>query len=131
MKYLIYGRYKNYPDYKFLSTVADNKAEGISLMGEYPRCGIIAEMVPAKNILADCKNTEQKICKILNELGLDEGTFEMREKHFSVEITGDWKHDHIHADNVIKKLFGAIPISEDVTQEDGTDFYSSIHTYCL
>lgn len=41
---------------------------------------------------------------------------------------GDWKHEHGYADYVmLQNEF--VKVSEDVTEEDGSDCYSSIHTY--
>jgi len=49
----------------------------------------------------------------------------------SVEISvdwGDWKHDHLYL-NYIMKENGYALISEVVTEEDGSDAYSSVHTF--
>ena len=53
-----------------------------------------------------------------------------------VEIDdGDWKHDHRTADNVIVNLLDnydnieVTNLGEDITNEDGSDTYSSIHKY--
>ena len=41
---------------------------------------------------------------------------------------GDWKHEHLHADYVMKQ-HGFLLKNEVVTEEDGDDCYSSIHYY--
>ena len=41
---------------------------------------------------------------------------------------GDWKHEHWRADYLVSTIGGA-KISEKVTEEDGSDCYSSIHYY--
>ena len=41
---------------------------------------------------------------------------------------GDWKHDHARCDYLMEKL-GYILISEQTTESDGSDCYSSIHNY--
>ena len=49
----------------------------------------------------------------------------------SVEINvewGDWKHDHLHLNHVMKEN-GYILMGEKVTEEDGSDSYSAVHTY--
>lgn len=51
-----------------------------------------------------------------------------------VEIDGDWKHDHLYADNLVKKEFtdkGLIRISEvEFDDEDYSgDDYKSVHSY--
>lgn len=46
-----------------------------------------------------------------------------------IEVTwGDWKHEHIWLKNLMKE-FGYEHIREDVTEEDGGDTYSAIHTF--
>ena len=41
---------------------------------------------------------------------------------------GDWKHSHLLLDNAMKDL-GYKKTYEEVTEEDGSDCYSSIHYY--
>ena len=41
---------------------------------------------------------------------------------------GDWKHDHGWVDHQMRVL-GATKTDEIVTEEDGSDTYSSIHFY--
>lgn len=49
---------------------------------------------------------------------------------FSIEIEwGDWKHDHGFCDHLIETVFGRKCINEEVTEEDGSDAYSAVHTY--
>lgn len=43
---------------------------------------------------------------------------------------GDWKHEH-GALNQIMNLNGFRQVEERVTEEDGSDCYSAIHTYQL
>ena len=131
MKYLIYAKYKEDSDYKFLNGVAKDKAEAIRLLEEYPNYGMIGEMIPISQMFKDCHSLEQKICKILRELQVDEDSFTKNCKHFSIELFGDWKHVHAHCNNIITKLFNCNLIREDVTYEDGSDCYGAIHTYCL
>ena len=48
---------------------------------------------------------------------------------FSIEIIwGDWKHAHLRADYLMEQ-FGFKAVSENVTEEDGSDCYSAIHVY--
>ena len=49
----------------------------------------------------------------------------------SVEISvvwGDWKHDHLCLNYVMREN-GYILIDEKVTEEDGSDAYSAVHTF--
>jgi len=41
---------------------------------------------------------------------------------------GDWKHDHTAIDYVMKQN-GFSVMGEQITEEDGSDCYSSIHTF--
>jgi len=46
-----------------------------------------------------------------------------------VEISwGDWKHDHLRCDYILKQS-GFLKVAEQVTEENGSDCYSSIHLY--
>jgi len=45
----------------------------------------------------------------------------------NVEL-GDWKHDHLFIDHLMKEN-GFVKTDEVLTWEDGSDCYSSIHTY--
>lgn len=51
----------------------------------------------------------------------------------SVEIDGDWKHDHLNADYLMYKYFsGDLKESgETEIQESDDDSYYSIHTYVI
>ena len=74
-------------------------------------------------------NIEQDIKRIFkkNELYYDysiriDGTIEV-----NVEW-GDWKHDHSYLDYIMKNNGYSLK-SEIVTEEDGSDCYSSIHLF--
>lgn len=41
---------------------------------------------------------------------------------------GDWKHDHGYCDYLMEQI-GFVRTAELVTEEDGSDCYSSIHRY--
>lgn len=44
---------------------------------------------------------------------------------------GDWKHDHLRLDWVMKENFNILLSAEEVTEEDGSDCYSAIHKYVI
>ena len=49
----------------------------------------------------------------------------------SVEISvdcGDWKHDHLYLDHMMMEN-GYILVAKEVTEEDGGDAYSAVHTF--
>ncbi len=41
---------------------------------------------------------------------------------------GDWKHDHLYLDHVMREN-GYILMAKEVTDEDGSDAYSAVHTF--
>ena len=41
---------------------------------------------------------------------------------------GDWKRDHAYSDHLMREM-GYDCTDEEVTEENGSDFYSSIHFY--
>ena len=45
-----------------------------------------------------------------------------------IEIEGDWKHAHMHADYLMEQL-GYVCGYKKVTEEDGSDWYSATHGY--
>ncbi len=48
---------------------------------------------------------------------------------YSIEW-GDWKHDHLYSEDLAKEFFKEdLSISEDVTEEDGSDTYSATHEF--
>ena len=131
MKYLIYGKHGKESNYRFLANVAENKEEAVKLLEEYQRHRIIPEMISFSKVFKDCETMEEKISKALTELRVSDESLVIENKQFSIEITGDWKHEHLHTDSILCKLFGCNLISEYVTEEDGSDYYSAIHTYIL
>lgn len=50
-------------------------------------------------------------------------------------IWGDWKHDHLHCDWLIDDYLNEHSLrcikSETITEENGSDTYSSIHYYYI
>lgn len=75
----------------------------------------------------------------------DELELFLRDKHFSfefdvprddtlvIDIEGDWKHDHLYLDTLVRDFFadkGLTVISYSyVTEEDGSDYYRANHCY--
>ena len=71
------------------------------------------------------------IYRVLQESRLyGEVNIDKTERTVSVSISwGDWKHEHLRLDNVMQKHFPVTLISDEVTEENGSDCYSSVHTY--
>lgn len=72
-----------------------------------------------------------KVQNLLNENKLfadvyNDGMF------LKVDISwGDWKHEHLRCDWLIKDNFKVLLNAEDVTESDGSDCYSATHTYVI
>lgn len=51
----------------------------------------------------------------------------------SVEVDGDWKHDHLLADYLMSKYFSEdlSRTGEDILEESDNDSYYSCHTYVI
>lgn len=53
------------------------------------------------------------------------------------EIRGDWKHDHLFSEYVVKEVLSEYPdiriirSTSAVTEEDGSDWYTAIHTFWI
>lgn len=47
-------------------------------------------------------------------------------------ITGDWKHDHLFADNLVQEQFGPkVSITSTDEEDTGDDWYSATHIYTI
>ena len=58
--------------------------------------------------------------------------YEMTTSNGTVQVHihwGDWKHDHAFVDYIFTQVLGAKHYSTDITEEDGSDCYSAIHTF--
>lgn len=80
------------------------------------------------------KETIKKIWNHLNENKLYADDVYMFSEHAGiVEVSiswGDWKHEHLRCDYLMQQI-GFKAISENVTEEDGSDCYSATHYYML
>ena len=72
--------------------------------------------------------TERKIQKYLDDHNLW-GEVSVQDGTVYVEIQwGDWKHDHWYCQDLMAEL-GYVLVGKEVTEEDGSDTFSAIHTY--
>ena len=62
-----------------------------------------------------------------NDADFDSIYFEDDVVSVSVEW-GDWKHSHAFLDYIMKQI-GYTLFDEQITEEDGSDCYSSVHLY--
>lgn len=85
-------------------------------------------LVSEKEFFQGCTTDEEKITKMFQFAGLYYDNYGDSES-FVVEIEwGDWKHDHSFCDDLMA-VMGYTLEDEVVTEEDGSDCYSSRHIY--
>lgn len=71
----------------------------------------------------------KKVQKFLKEKDADYSDLAITESGIEISVEwGDWKHSHLYLDYLMKEL-GYSCSHEQVTEEDGSDTYSSIHYY--
>lgn len=71
----------------------------------------------------------ERIRLFLKEKDADFCEIGQTEEYVSISIDwGDWKHSHAYLDYLMKEL-GFSKCDEEITEEDGSDCYSSIHYY--
>ena len=77
----------------------------------------------------DCSCEDERIAKFLDDNGV---YAEVYTPHIIVNvlINGDWKHEHGWGDALMGYL-GYKKVNEKVTEENGSDWYCSIHRYVL
>jgi len=129
MKYLIFGKPgKNYPTDR-LYNVATNETEMQSIIDSLNDVGITTKIVTEKEYFKNCNDFEEQLYRTLDALGgfseiLDHGAVLV-----SISIRGDWKHEHLHCDHILSKLFDMRHINDITTESDGSDYYTSTHYY--
>lgn len=79
--------------------------------------------------LKSCVNDEDKLNKLFNEARFPADWEYTTDGNIMVEINwGDWKHEHLFCNDLMNAA-GFYLISEEVTEEDGSDCYSAIRIY--
>lgn len=49
----------------------------------------------------------------------------------SVYINGDWKHDHLRADWIVKENFNVVKTESYETEDTGSDWGPEVHNYYI
>lgn len=49
----------------------------------------------------------------------------------SIYIDGDWKHDHLRADYLVKENFNVIKVESYETEDTGSDWGPEVHDYYI
>jgi hypothetical protein len=71
----------------------------------------------------------KKVQEFLKEKEADYSDMVITENGIEISVEwGDWKHSHLYLDYLMKEL-GYVYSHEQITEEDGSDCYSSIHFY--
>ena len=71
----------------------------------------------------------KKVQEFLKEKDADYSDLAITENGIEISVEwGDWKHSHLFLDYLMKEL-DYHKSHEQVTEEDGSDCYSSIHYY--
>ena len=45
-----------------------------------------------------------------------------------IYIEGDWKHDHLYANDLLEENFPILRINEAVTEDTGEDWFPAVHS---
>ena len=69
-----------------------------------------------------------EIEKLASEHRISCDIIEDTEHEVQVEISGDWKHEHLRFELLVKSNIEIIAMSSVTTKEDGTDYYTAIYT---
>lgn len=109
--------------------------ESIKELGSRPRRKSMQEAVNNSDILA----YKDELQKHLEGYDFDLESFKVgstADGDLTVDVSwGDWKHGHIRMDRLVTNFFKdkglSVTVDEDVTEDDDSDTYSSIHTYTL
>lgn len=71
---------------------------------------------------------EEKIYEIMKENKLY-GDVSVNKNVAEIEISGDWKHEHLRLKFLMLENFDIQEHNEVVIEEDGSDYYTSIHYF--
>lgn len=77
------------------------------------------------------ENNEEvvKLTKYLRDKDADfDDIYEYKEEIYILVSWGDWKHSHLYLNSLMNEI-GYISLGEEVTEENGSDCYSSIHIF--
>ena len=77
----------------------------------------------------NCSCEDERIAKFLEDNGVYAEVY-INRIIVNVFINGDWKHEHGWGD-VLMGYLGYKKVNEEVTEENGSDWYGSIHRYVL
>lgn len=91
------------------------------------------EVVPLSDIVNSNDSLLEKANKILEVSkvsNVDGVSYNTASDTYEVNVEwGDWKNDHARLDLIFREALGLYKITENVTEQDGEDTYSSIHKF--
>lgn len=71
----------------------------------------------------------EKTTKVLNNANIFADIYNAGDDYIEIEVSwGDWKHDHLALDYYMAEA-GFVHTATTITEEDGSDTYSAVHTY--
>lgn len=89
-----------------------------------------AESVPAEEVIDTSKPVLEQVRELFTKMDYHYEIWDEDDGSICIDIRwGDWKHDHENADYIMETAFGLKVTEEAVTEENGEDAYSAIHTY--
>lgn len=122
MKYFLFNTYG-------FCTACNSIDEALEKAKEISECVGEPDIVSEKKFFKGCNTIYEKIAKTLDVADVYEYEYDEEKHLLSVEITGDFRHSHEYADDVVKNMLSGEVLSEIVTSENGSDWYTSNHFY--
>ncbi len=116
--------------YAYLTTKVDGRIVGVlDTKEEYENSACLkrdCNILMPEEVFSKNDDDEQKAMKLFEKAKRYWETWE-ENGEISIDIEGDWKHDHLFCDHLMGSI-GYVKVSEDV-QESDEDFYESCHIY--
>ena len=85
-------------------------------------------IIPVTEVITS-NEADQQIIQLIQKLNLSVEIEEINDRQIVLDVNGDWKHSHRCIDNLMRDIFGLPQIGEQVTSEDGSDWYRARHLY--
>ena len=75
--------------------------------------------------------------RLLEDNSIPAELYDYGDGFFSVEVDGDWKHDHLASEWILEQEFAPqhgifiLSVQSYTTEEDGSDWYKGVHKYYI
>lgn len=111
-------------------TTTNVPGEDEHLCGVYVKSGTYEPKVVDSEDFFEGLTLEEKVQKVIAMSYVDADVLSAQEDEIGLAIYGgDWKHEHLFMDHLIRTLFGMTLYDVDVNDEDGSDTYSARRLY--